>query len=326
LLVSNYSLSSNYISPEVHKKLKDVKNLIITGEYKKAENSLSKISAESNLERDIVEYFRGNIYFLEHRESLAMLSFSSLVYSYSLDNEMIEEIKKILIEIHFNRKEYWLAVQYIDEEKDDKKSNLIRYLAYKDNGDYEASLKYLMKTIEFDIKNVKLWKDFFYLQERVKSKENIDIKKLLSELTNLQEFQTLSLLFFKNGFIIEAVKILEKGLQSQMLLTKDKKRLVYFTKALNDKIYLEKVLKAIIKNSKDDYFKLELGKLFFEIGEFEEMTRLLKSIKSGKKHILLGDLYQTIGQFQKAKVEWLQGLNYLESVAEAQERLKKTAR
>jgi hypothetical protein len=312
------------LSQNTHDKLKDIKLFIENNEYENAQNIIESISRDklNGLERDIIDYFQANIYLLEGKDSLAMLTFATLVNSKNIDSEMFLDVKHQLLKIHFKRNEYNLALQYLDENQNDFQSNIIRYFAYKQMGMIEESYNFLEKEI-FSSDDIILWKDYLDFRIELKKKDILNISGLLQEIDNIDEVQKFSRIFIKRNLFVEAVRVYEKGFQLGLLPIQEKISFVKLAKKLNDPIYFENLLKRILVGNPYDYFKLEYGKHLFNIGEFEEAKKVLYSVKSGKKYILLGNIFEANGDLKNAKNEWEKALSHFESVIEAREKLKR---
>jgi hypothetical protein len=312
------------VSNKTHSKLKNIKSLIEKSKFQKAKSEIEKLPKHklSPLENDLLKYFKANIYFLEGQQSLAMLGFATLVNSKNLDKSMISEIKNRLLKIHFDREEYNLALDYLSEEREDFEANIIRYFAYKKMKNFKESFYFLEKEI-FKSDDIVLWKDYLDFRKKLKKREPLDILPLLENIDDVNEVQKFSKLFAKRELFFQAVQIYEKGFQLGILPIREKVKFVKIAKKLNNSIYFGNLLRKLLKTNPYDFFKLEYANHLFHIGEFKEAIYILKSVKSEKKYILLGDIFEASGDRKRAIREWKKGLNYFKSVIEAKERLKK---
>jgi tetratricopeptide (TPR) repeat protein len=318
-------LSSSLFSvTDLHLEFSKIKDLIENRKLYEAENILDQTLTRGDLtplEEEMIRYFRANIYLLEGRDSMAILLLNSLRKSQTLDSSSLAQIEKNLVELHFQRGEYSLALRVLNKNRGDDEAHKIRYLAYKGTGNIRKSYKYLKILVDRSTPSIQIWSDYLMFSQVLREKvSNINISHLLEKLAEKREFISFWRLFQQFDMIVESAETIKKGVEKGVIKSDNS----YIDDTLNFYWTIKDFysLEVILTNLFSEAYKTQLATLYIEIGEFESAKTVLQTLQSGQKHLILGKLFHINGEEEKAKLELSKALNFRESYGEAKEYLK----
>ncbi len=308
--------------------------MIEKNRLQKAEESLDYIlywfDRELNpLERDLIRYFQGNIYYLQKRYNLAIVNYTSTLHSRIDDSEIIETIKLQLSKLHIDREEYLTALKYLNDLDSSDEVIKLRFLSYRLLENYSKAYDHLQLFLDGN-SSIEYWDSWIDLSKRM----GIDIRtietaELFNSINSESRFREIYQLLSKNRMEHKVAQLIEYGFNSGLNIEGNLLvEAVDIYSQLLEFNRLEKFLETLLVVRRDNFFLYRLAIIKFENGEFEKSLQLLDEVaengnfEMGLIYLQRGEIYYLQKRFHRARDEWLKAFHQQGTHSQASSRLK----
>jgi len=321
-------LNSYEVSDDIFEQLSEAKNLIEENRLTKARESLDYMlewfGDELNpLEIDLIRYFQGEVYLLNNKVNLAISTFNSILKSNILEKDILDRVKIKLSKLSLSIGNSRTALEILKKEKSTKQNIAMRYVAYKNLGEYKKAYQSLLSILEKNPQNLHLWSELINISTRLKyDLQDIDISNLISNFSKKSDFQGFYNLFKTNRMLFQLSILIKKAVFIDFKIEQTilDKAISVFIKYMDFNQAKELVL-FILKTDSNFKYKFQLVKLNMKLGDFDESLKILNQMeiekRVGKIYLFQGDIQFLKGNYSQARKEYFKAYKFYKTRDEA---------
>ena len=326
-------LNSYEVSDDIFEQLSETKNLIEDNRLAKARESLDYMlewfGDELNpLEIDLIRYFQGEVYLLNNQVNLAITTFSSILKSNILDKDILDRVKNKLSKLVLSLGNSRTALKILKKEKKPTKQNIaMRYVAYKNLGEYKKAYESLVVILDKNPVNLHLWSELINISDRLKyDLQDIDIYNLISNFSMQTNFIGFYNLFNDSRMLFQLSILIKKAVFTGFKVKQDilDKAISIFIKYM-DYNQAKELVSFILKTDSSFKYQFKLVKLNMKIGDFDEALNILNNMEAKKEigniHLFRGDIQFLKGNYSKARIEYFKAYRFYKTRDEASYKL-----
>jgi len=280
------------------------------------------------LEIDLIRYFQGEIYLLDNKVSLAISTFNVILKSNILEKDILDRVKDKLSKLTLSLGNNRTALKILKKEKKPTKQNIaMRYVAYKNLGEYKKAYSSLFVILQKNPENLHLWSEFIDISVRLKyDLQDTDISILISKFSRKSDFQGFYNLFKENRMIFQLALLIKKSvslgfeIESEIL----DKAIAVFIKYMEFN-QAKDLVSFTLKTDSSFKYKFQLVQLNMKLGDFEESLNILNAMeiikRVGKIYIYRGDIRFLQGNYSQARKNYFKAYKFYQTRDEATYRL-----